>query len=62
MRNKKIERVKIWVNTTYFSLSKKKKKKDQYMGTETQFKHPIIIVAKLRELTLCKAFCSPYPI
>ena len=39
-----------------------KKKKDQYMGTETQFKHPIIIVAKLRELTLCKAFCSPYPI
>ena len=45
------------VNTTHF-LSQKKK---QYMGEKRQLIHSIITVAKLGELTLCKAFCPPHP-
>lgn len=43
-----------------FSFSKRERKK-QYMGKKTQIKYPII-VAKLGELTLCKAFCPSHPV
>lgn len=35
--------------------------KKQNMGQKRQLIHPIIIVAKLGELTLCKAFCPLHP-
>lgn len=31
------------------------------MGEKRQLIHSIITVAKLGELTLCKAFCPPHP-
>lgn len=44
-----------------FSFSKREREK-RYMGKKTQIKYPIIIVAKLGELTLCKAFCPSHPV
>lgn len=51
------ERVQIRASTIHCPSRKK-----QYIGKEAQFKHPVIIVANLGELTLGKALCLPHSI